>query len=126
LIQQDFTFLAVEDESNCYGWTALMIAAMVGNASAVKILIDRWVDLDAINDFEDSALIYAAADGHEDVVRLLLSAGANPHTENYQECTARYFACKYGHWETAKIIEEYEKEFRTRLSSKHSRRTHGH
>ena len=57
------------------GTTPLMYAAAIGNADAVKLLLDAGADVKAVNDFGATALLWAAGDLRK--VRLLLARGAN-------------------------------------------------
>jgi ankyrin repeat protein len=60
-----------------FGHTALIMAAGLGHADLVKLLLERGADVNAGNVFDDTALHEAAAGGHEEVVSILLGCGAD-------------------------------------------------
>jgi len=62
---------------NRYSWTLLMVAAMEGNTSIGRILIDKGADLDTRNSHRNTALSLAAHTGHPSFVKLLLASGAS-------------------------------------------------
>jgi ankyrin repeat protein len=62
---------------NQYSWTLLMIAAMEGDTSVGRLLIEKGADLDRRNDHRDTALSLAAHTGHPSFVSLLLENGAS-------------------------------------------------
>jgi ankyrin repeat protein len=62
---------------NQYSWTLLMIAAMEGDTSVGRLLIEKGADLDRRNDHRDTALSPAAHTGHPSFVSLLLENGAS-------------------------------------------------
>ena len=67
------------DSEMCVGidGTALAAACYSGNEAAVKILLDRGADINALNEDGDSALGLASWNGHENVVKILLEKGAD-------------------------------------------------
>ena len=62
---------------NQYSWTLLMIAAMEGDTSIGRLLIEKGAGLDTRNNHRDTALSLAAHTGHPSFVRLLLESGAS-------------------------------------------------
>ncbi|MGE0360956.1 MAG: ankyrin repeat domain-containing protein [Vicinamibacterales bacterium] len=64
------------DARDRHGQTALMLAAMAGDARVVEWLASHGADLDHTAKFGLSALMLAAVRGHGDVVRVLVAAGA--------------------------------------------------
>ncbi len=58
--------------------TVLMLTAYTGHDDAVKLLIDRGADVNAVQIRGQTALMWAAAEGHADVVKLLMARGADP------------------------------------------------
>jgi ankyrin repeat protein len=62
---------------NQYSWTLLMIAAMEGDTSIGRLLIEKGADIDRRNNHRDTALSLAAHTGHPSFVRLLLENGAS-------------------------------------------------
>jgi ankyrin repeat protein len=62
---------------NQYSWTLLMIAAMEGDTSIGRLLIEKGADLDRRNNHRETALSLAAHTGHPSFVSLLLENGAS-------------------------------------------------
>ncbi len=57
-----------------------MAAARSGSLPAVRLLLDRGVDVNATDVFQqETALMWAAAEGHTEVVDALLKSGADPN-----------------------------------------------
>ncbi len=53
------------------------------DVEAVKVLLDRHVDVNAVNDSGQTALHFAAQ-ASDDIVRLLVASGANPNAKDKQ------------------------------------------
>jgi ankyrin repeat protein len=58
------------------GMTPLHVAASCGRAGTTRLLIQRRLDIDAINIWKQTPLHLACSNGHEQCVRHLLEAGA--------------------------------------------------
>jgi hypothetical protein len=65
------------DARDRHGQTAVMLAAMAGDARLVEFLAVHGADLDHTAKFGLSAVMLAALRGHSAVVRVLVGAGAN-------------------------------------------------
>jgi ankyrin repeat protein len=66
------------------GETPLMAASRSGHLDAVRLLLARAVDVNAVDAFQnESALMWASAEGHTEVVDALLTAGANPNLKGH-------------------------------------------
>lgn len=65
------------DARDRHGQTAVMLAAMAGDARVVEFLAIHGADLDHTAKFGLSAVMVAALRGHAEVVRLLVAAGAD-------------------------------------------------
>jgi ankyrin repeat protein len=63
------------------GCTALYVAAMLGQLTSCKALLDTDANLEATNDIGYTPLIAAIEGDHEEVVEFLLKAGANINPE---------------------------------------------
>ena len=78
----DVTTLAAAEDLTArkppYGWTLLHVAAHAGQLEAVRLLLDRGLDVNAREEGDNSyAMHWAAAEGHLDVVRVLADAGGD-------------------------------------------------
>jgi ankyrin repeat protein len=84
--------------SNQYSWTLLMAAALEGNASIGRLLIESGAELDSRNKFGDTALSLAAHAGHASFVDLLLKSGASLECQPFGNRLDGYldWACQYG------------------------------
>ncbi|BCB26444.1 hypothetical protein SKTS_13300 [Sulfurimicrobium lacus] len=65
------------DARDCYGQTALMLAAHAGHSPVVETLIAQRADLDVTAKFGLSALMLAIIAGHVEIAHLLAKAGAD-------------------------------------------------
>lgn len=88
--------------ANRFGWTILMLAAMSGNTSIGRLLIERGAGLDTRNRFRDTALSLAIHTGHPSFVKLLLDHGASldchPHGNSFEIFLD--WVAQFGHSET--------------------------
>jgi ankyrin repeat protein len=105
---------------NQYSWTLLMVAAMEGNTSIGKILIERGADLDRRNKFRGTPLALAAHTGHSSFVSLLLANGALLECHRHGNSFDIWldWACKYGKC-SAKIRALFDKERKIRAERDH-------
>jgi ankyrin len=79
------------------GYTPLLFAARVGDATSVRILLDAGANVDDTAEDGLSALALATVRGHVDVATLLLERGADPEGAE-AGYTALHWAA--GSWET--------------------------
>ena len=79
------------------GYTPLLFAARVGDATSVRILLDAGANVDDTAEDGLSALTLATVRGHVDVATLLLERGADPEAAE-AGYTALHWAA--GSWET--------------------------
>ena len=70
----------------------LRVAAELGQAKIVALLLDRKAPLDATDAFGETALMAAARNGDAATCMSLLSAGANPRLRNRDRATAAELA----------------------------------
>ena len=68
---------AEANAKDCYGQTALMLAAHAGYQEAVRELIADGADLNVTAKYGLSALMLAIVAGHAEVARMLTEAGAD-------------------------------------------------
>ena len=59
-----------------WGWTPLMVAAMVGNVEMIQLLIEHGANINTETSGHQNALTYAMESGHDEAARLLREAGA--------------------------------------------------
>ena len=79
-----------------YGWTALMYAALCGQDSTVKILLDKKANIHAINIKQRTALHIAIMHNKLHVATILLQNGAPINGLDFQEWTPAMCASKRG------------------------------
>jgi ankyrin repeat protein len=75
-------------ETNRFGWSLLMLAAIQGTTEIGKLLISSGAPIDSANDLGETALSLAAAGGHAEFVKMLMESGAptecHPHGHDLQ------------------------------------------
>ncbi|MCY3839577.1 MAG: ankyrin repeat domain-containing protein [Gammaproteobacteria bacterium] len=77
---------------NRYGFPAIALAAMNGNADVLTLLIHSGADPRATVPGGESAVMTAARTGDPDAIRVLLAAGADPNLPNEAGQTALMWA----------------------------------
>lgn len=88
---------ALVDVAKGDGTTPLLMAAMMGHASVVRILLEEGANVEAMGLNGANALHIAASMGHLDVMAALLDASANinaPH--KFAKSTPLHFAAEMG------------------------------
>lgn len=98
------------DALDRFGQTALMRAAVRGDAAEVRQLISRGADLNHTAKYRLSALMLAAINGREEIVRMLVAAGADASLKGngapgFAGKTAADLARSRGDLETAALID---------------------
>ncbi|VDL80424.1 unnamed protein product [Nippostrongylus brasiliensis] len=97
-----------------HGFTALHLAAMVGNENICKVLVRQGWNLSERDKLDNTPLHLAAGRGHTDVVRFLVTAGANMNEKDAMDRTPVYWACFGGQAHTLYcMIKELGFEWRT-------------
>jgi ankyrin repeat protein len=86
---------------NLAGDTALMLAALAGNAEVVDVLIKGGAALDHEG---WTPLMYAAFEGHLDIVERLLAAGADVNALAPNRANALMLAARNGHIEVVRRL----------------------
>ena len=71
--------------------------------SAVKVLLDAGVPIEAVDEVESTALVSAASEGHVDIVRLLLDKRADIEA-SYNGETALVCAAYWGHSDVIRLL----------------------
>ncbi|KAJ1345841.1 NAD(P)H-quinone oxidoreductase subunit 5, chloroplastic [Parelaphostrongylus tenuis] len=97
-----------------HGFTALHLAAMVGNENICKVLVRQGWNPSERDKLDNTPLHLAAGRGHTDVVRFLVTAGANMNEKDAMDRTPVYWACFGGQAHTLYcMIKELGFEWRT-------------
>ena len=86
------------------GYTALVYAANVGSAEAVKLLLDAGAKVNAKAGDGRTALIGAVQGGYKDVVDALLAAGADAKAQDEAKTTPLHIAAAMGHKEIVEAL----------------------
>jgi ankyrin repeat protein len=96
------------------GWTALMYAAVYGDAEIVGQLLDRGAAVNARNDAGGTALTYAVDDAAK--TKLLLQRGADPNLRSGEGRTALLIAAaNAGSYSVVKLLLEKGADAKLRL-----------
>ena len=86
-------------------------AATDMNGSCVELLLERGVNVLAVDKHGYSALHYAAVCGYDTVVRLMIEADKNilktTHNDNSKVPSPLHFASYYGHVAVVQLLAEY-------------------
>jgi hypothetical protein len=104
---------------NQYSWTLLMLAALEGNTSMGRLLIEKGAGLDCRNKFGDTALSLAANSGHPSFIRLLLQSGASlecypfgSSLDDWLDCVGQYTVCSPEQVERIRNLFDTERNHR--------------
>lgn len=86
--------------------TPLHIAAMVGNAEAIKLLLSKGAKPDAIDEDARTPLMIACYRSNTEAVKALLEAPEGIDAQDRQEQTALMFAARNGNLDIVKALIE--------------------
>lgn len=88
------------------GWTPLHWAALSGNCTIARLLIDKGArtDVKAHSEYGATALHFAAGIGEREMVRLLLDRGAGARVEDDRGASAIYYAMIAGERRTTELL----------------------
>ena len=86
------------------GFTALQYAALYGDSTMAKILIEHGAQINFEND--ESPLHCASYRGHTKIAKMLIENGAEVNGKDKNQNTALHNAAEFGHIEFAKILIE--------------------
>lgn len=92
------------DGAPCDLQAVLMRAALIGDAAAVRALLDRGAQANERDVMGRTPLMEAAFAGHSDAVGVLLEHGADPNITDNAGWTALMEAASKGHTETVKTL----------------------
>jgi uncharacterized protein len=87
-------------------WSALMMAAFIGDIEIVGSLLSTDANLNAANDEGVTALMYAASAGHTAVVAALLSKGAVVDAKDLEGVTALMLAVNNDHPDIVALLRD--------------------
>jgi ankyrin repeat protein len=112
---------------NQYSWTLLMCAALEGNTSIGRLLIEKGADLDSRNNCRDTALSLAAYSGHPSFFKLLLQSGASLECypfggsfDGWLDWVGKYTACSPEQAERIRSLFDSERKHRTQTDQPRS------
>ena len=96
---------AVVDAVKSDGATALLVAAVAGHASVVKLLLEQGAEVDRVGLQGATALHLAAAMGHLDVMEVLMEAGADLNARHkFASSTPLHFAAEMGQSKAVRLL----------------------
>jgi len=81
-------------------------AAAVNNVEALRTLVQRDANKDAVDSYEQSALFLAAREGSREAVRALLDAGANRDVADHMDRLPRHVAVERQHHDIARMLDD--------------------
>ncbi len=85
----------------------LLTAARTGDLAAVKLLLEKGVNIESKSRYGQTPLFFAARNGREDVVKLLLAKGANPNvSDNFYKMSMLAAAADKGNVGVVKALLE--------------------
>ena len=90
---------------------SLRVAALDGDASAVRELVRLGADVDRVAPDGNTPLLDAARAGHAEVVEVLLAAGADPRVVDHgnMKATPAHKAAYMGHAEVMRVLVDDER-----------------
>ena len=86
------------------GWTPLHTAAGLGNAEAIKLLVERKADIEARNMLGQTPLHRAAIGGNAEAIKLLVERKANIEAREIDGQTPLHLAASTGKTEAIKVL----------------------
>lgn len=91
------------------GQIDLIGAAKKGDIKAIEKAIKKGVNVDIVDEHDDTALMYAASAGHLSAVEALVSHGADVKRHCDQKKTALDWALAYRREDVARYLQSIEK-----------------
>lgn len=88
-------------------YSAIYVAALSENLSAVHAFLDSGVDVNARDFFGSTSLHWVAWNGNTDIARLLIEHGANIEAENDRDETPIIVAFENGHHNFVRFLQQY-------------------
>ena len=108
--QKDIAMMLLEHgadvnvQSDDYGSSPLMLAAVEGHTEIVTALLEKGANTALTNHAGQTALISAAREGHVEVVKVLLAAGADANAKTPAGFSVLYGASMNGHDDIVRLL----------------------
>ncbi|AIF44968.1 ankyrin [Virgibacillus sp. SK37] len=83
-----------------------MIATYANKPEAVKLLIEKGINIDLRDNMQNNPFLYAGAEGYLEILKLTIEAGADPILLNRYGGTALIPAAEHGHIDVIKELVE--------------------
>jgi ankyrin repeat protein len=96
----------VNVQSDGYGSSPLMLAAVQGQTETVAALLEKGADTSLTNHAGQTALITAAREGYIEIVQALLAAGADVNEKTPAGFSVLYGAAMNGHENIVRVLVE--------------------
>ncbi|XP_053670231.1 ankyrin repeat domain-containing protein 27-like [Anopheles nili] len=100
------------DDQNKHGQSAIHLAAILGNAKLLTLILSLQPNVNAVDAKNWTALHYAAANGHQNLLLLLLHAGININSTSNDLHTSLHLACLNGHSGCVKALLYFSEHMR--------------
>jgi ankyrin repeat protein len=84
-----------------------LAASNDGHEAVVRLLFEKWADVNAQGGYYDNALYAASNEGHEAVVRLLLEKGADVNAQGGGYDNALQAASIRGHEAVVRLLLQF-------------------
>ncbi|KFZ19805.1 hypothetical protein V501_00489 [Pseudogymnoascus sp. VKM F-4519 (FW-2642)] len=98
-------WITVSSSSRCpQNFTDLMAASYLGLRLVVQALLEKGVEVEAMDENRCTALYYAAQNGYDVVVQLLLEKGAKIEAKGGNGYTALFCAAQRGHEKVLRVL----------------------
>ena len=91
---------------NHFNRTALHIAALEGDLSASRLLVDRGAHVDIKDRWSDEALVLAQSNGHLDIMLFLVETGANVDKQKIDTRAMFFYGVEQGWIEAVRTLIE--------------------
>lgn len=95
------------DRRSEYSETPLHFSAKIGEEEAVRKLLERGANLEALDDSGKTALHLSAIRGNELSCKVLLQHGANPNAQNEWHLTPMMYAAWWDHAQVVKLLLQF-------------------
>uniref|UniRef100_A0AAG5CZ34 Uncharacterized protein n=1 Tax=Anopheles atroparvus TaxID=41427 RepID=A0AAG5CZ34_ANOAO len=107
-----YYYLPSIDDQNQQGQAAIHLAAILGNAKLLTLILSLQPNVNAVDAKNWTALHYAAANGHQNLLLLLLHAGININSTSNDLHTSLHLACLNGHSGCVKALLYFSEHMR--------------